>query len=161
MGGFEPFFDYDSLSEEMAADLKLVLSEYKQAQEDLLGAGGVIQQVNCAKRVVEAQNALMTTARAINDVIYTVPVIVHKAGRIRKETIDLEDGEKAYVQRCSKCASELHIASDRDLDAWQIGSAVAKTSKGSPMPTMYLIEDRELLAHEYECVSFKNIFKGG
>jgi hypothetical protein len=161
MGGFEPFFDYDSLSEEMAVELKSALSEYKKAQQDLLEAEEVIQQVNCAKRVIEAQNALMLTARTINEEIYKVPVIVHKAGRIRKERTDYGEGEKAYVQRCKRCASELHIADDEDLEAWQIGSTVAKTSKGSPRPAMYLIEDRELLAHEYECVSFKNIFKDG
>jgi hypothetical protein len=157
MSAFEPFFNYDSLNEEMAADLRIALTEYKKAQDDLLEADEVGQQVNCAKLVVEKQNELMKTAKLINNEIYTIPVIVHEAGRVRKQKIK---GEVVYVQRCRKCASELHISNDRDMAGWESGAQVAKTSKGSPSPMMYVIEDRETLDHEFECVSLKNIFKG-
>lgn len=152
---FEPFFDYEAISEEMADDLKDALVQLRQAQEDLLSAQDAEGLVACARDVVEAQNEIMYVHREINRHIYTVPAMVHVAGKAK---LEFSHGRPLYVQRCDRCGSELCRSRDEDETNFTEGELVGKAQMGDDSEAMYLVGERELKEHELQCVSFKEIF---
>lgn len=157
---FEPFFDYEAISQEMAEDLSETLRQLREAQEDLLSAQDAEGQVACAKRVVEVQNEIMFIHREINRHIYTVPAMVHVAGEPK---LEFERGRPVYVQRCERCGSDLchsynHESSeDFDNEHFAVGERIGK-AEVEGAETMYFIGERDLREHELQCVSFKEIF---
>lgn len=163
MSGFEPFFDYEEINEEMSSDLKKSLEVFRKAQDDLVAAKTPDRGIVCARRLLEAQNKLSLIARAINETIYTVPVMVHEAGKVKTETES--DGTSFRVQRCDRCGSELIAADDDDSgDFFDVGNQIAKSSVSKKINPknrreMYYIGDRDLRKHEFECISLKNIFE--
>lgn len=156
---FEPFFNYEAISDEMAEDMRDALSQLREAQEDLLSADDAEGRVSSAQRVVEAQNEIMFIHREVNRHIYTVPAMVHVAG---KPKLEFENGRPVYVQRCDRCASDLSRSiQEGDDDHFGVGEKVAKAQMDRDeklYETMYLVGDRELHEHELQCVSFKEIF---
>ena len=151
---FEPFFNYEQISEEMAHELRDALKQLRDAQEDLLSAEDAEGVVTCARSVVEAQNEIMITHKAINRYIYTFPAMVHVAGEPK---LEFDDGRPVYVQRCERCASELCRSDREDDEYFGKGESVGKADLGEANAT-YLLGERERYDHEFECVSFKEIF---
>lgn len=151
---FEPFFDYEDISHEMASDLKDALGQLRQAQDDLLSAQDAESEVACAKSVIEAQNEIRLIHSAINREIYTVPAMVHVAG---KPKLEFERGRPVYVQRCERCGSDLCHSHQEEDDHFEVGQQVGK-AQVQDAETMYFIGERELEDHELQCVSFKEIF---
>lgn len=155
---FEPFFDYEAITEEIAQDLKDALEQLREAQEDLLSAQDAEGMVSCAKDVVEAQNEIMFIHREINHHIYTVPAMVHVAGEPK---LEFEEGAPMYVQRCERCGSDLSRSMQESYEHFTVGEQVGKSHMDrdkTKYETMYLVGDRDLYEHELECVSFKEIF---
>lgn len=151
---FEPFFDYEALSEEMAEDLRDALRQLRQAQEDLLSASDAEGLVSCARDVVEAQNEIMSVHREINHHIYTVPAMVHVAGKAK---LEFSEGRPLYVQRCDRCGSELCRSRSEEEQNFTEGELVGKAQMEDGQ-AMYLVGNRDLEDHELRCVSFKEIF---
>lgn len=151
---FEPFFDYEALSHEMASDLRDALGQLRQAQDDLLSAQDAEGQVAHARLVVEAQNEIRLIHSAINREIYRVPAMVHVAG---KPKLEFERGRPVYVQRCERCGSDLCHSYKEDDEHFEVGDLIAKAEVQEGQ-AMYSIGERKLEDHELRCVSFKEIF---
>lgn len=172
MENFDPFLDYDAVSDEMAEDLYEGLSAYESAKAHLLASPvGSKERVKWARKVLEAQKETADTAGAIYETIYTIPMIVHEAGERKIETDD--DGNEFTVQRCKRCASVLQSWAGtgemtmfgqqidvEDLPWWEDGDVVAKSGDSDYRLDLYLIEDRPLEKYEYKCVALNELVGG-
>lgn len=158
---FDPFFDYEKIDEDMALDLRDVLIDLREAQEDLLASNSAKEQIALAKKVMEYSNEIRILTRDINEQILTVPALVHIAGETVEE---MDDGEIIYVQRCERCGSELSVSDMEDDEFFTAGTKVGKVISDDnaigmrSSIIMYRIGDRKLDKCEYECLSFDQIF---
>jgi hypothetical protein len=164
---FEPFFDYDQINDEMAADIREAYVELRAAQDTLISSTDSQEILAAAKSLLEWQNEISIIARSINEEIFTLPAMVHVAGDVSAEEdvdFDNDDVSMIYVQRCERCGSNLHFA-DSEMDPYfEVGEQVGKIVMNQSMTkrigeTLYRIGDRDLEPHEFECVSLKNIFE--
>lgn len=173
--GFEPFHDYDQISEEQAAELREALADYRKATDDLLVAHIGSRQVVCAKRVLESHLKVSKVVKSVNEEIYTEPAMVHVAGEIEYEHYD-EFGVTLNVQRCERCGSVLMASPRDDTNAFfDEGDKIAKKNSKRymgrsskymrradlipDMSQMYFVGHRDLEKHELECVSLRSIFE--
>lgn len=158
---FEPFFDYGRIDDEMAKDIRDVLIDLRDAQDDLVDAETEKERVEAARRVMDYGNEIRILTREINEDILAIPALVHVAGETVEED---ENGDVIYVQRCERCGSELSISDIEDDEFFDAGTKVGKViSDGNSVGMassmiMYQIGNRKLDKHEYECLSFAQIF---
>jgi len=155
---FEPYIDWEDISDEMTSDFREKFLEYKKAQEMFTAHSS---NENAA-RFLRIQFELSRLSAAIAQTLYTVPMMVHVAGP--KVSGKDDDGEEQIVQRCKRCGSilqswqpsmhfptsegPLQIPED-SMMWWEEDAGVAKSVRQG---TMYPIEGgRELEKHEKIC----------
>lgn len=172
---FDPFIDFEAVTEEMAADLHAALREHRDA------AAAFVEDdrpdpVKCARAVAAATEVNMVVG-AIVESLHRTPVMVHVAGprreELRAEDDDDEIEDLVLVQRCSRCGSVLNFWTDHlgtfdphtgprrvelnEIPWWKEGQLVAKATKPG-MIDMYLVEpDRPLDKHERECADLSGL----
>lgn len=158
--GFEPYIDWDAITDEMTDDLHKKVVEYKEAQDNFLAQ----KSKENASRLMRLQWELSRLGTAITHTIFTVPMMVHVAGPKAQST--KEDHTEEIIQRCKRCGSVLQIWQDKfliptpeglqpvdpdQMPWWNEGDIVAKASDESGS-TMYEIEEgRDLDPHERPC----------
>ena len=148
---FKPFFDYELVTKEMAGALRDSLKNLRKLEDDLIVAHTAERQIVCAKRLLEAKDEIGLISKEI-----------HQAGEVKLEQDD--DGSFNYVQRCSRCGSELTISDEEHGESFEEGDIIAKTSsmngfnRRRPTRHMYFVGGRDLKKHELECVSLESIF---
>lgn len=165
MPNFEPFFNYDKLTQEMADDLHRAMVKHRLASDTFIRLATPTK----GKDVLESSYEVEMVIDEIRQAIWTIPVMVHLAGERKAETcLDCGD-EEGVVQRCKRCGSVLHAWNEhlavltpdgpRELEEdevrwWDVDAIVAKgTSSGGSM-LMYRIDpSRELERYEMECIS--------
>jgi hypothetical protein len=166
---FDPFIDWDSVTQEMADDMHVKILEYKEAIKKFEAENTIS---NCAD-VLRLQFELTTTSNSIHAALFTVPVMVHNAGE--KVSDSDSEGHSVITQRCTRCGSVLQgwregmavltpngiedLVEDK-ISWWKPGDVVAKASDAESM-TMYVIEDRDLDKHERECVDISHLEGSG
>jgi hypothetical protein len=167
--GFEPFFDYDKFSPEMASDLYRAMIGFNHARDAFLRQP---PSPRLGAEVIRTSREMDRTLDVICQSLWTLPVMVHVAGERQTEVCeDCGNGER-IVQRCKRCGSTLHLwhehlfvltpqgpaeLEEEDIPWWDEDSLVAKGTDGGRM-TMYRIDpDRTLEKHEMECVSLVDI----
>lgn len=171
---FEPYYDFESVSDEMAEDLFKSLQEYEK-QKNLMLASLPENRAEIAQALLKAQQEINSVSNAVFDTIYTVPAMIHEAGPKVTEYID---GNEIHTQRCARCGSILQrwdprvtqnmSFSDEDgneldfeeaIPWWNEGDLVGKAT-GDFMAQLYLVEDRELDSHEKPCLDMSGLFEG-
>lgn len=166
MSSFEPFIDWDEMSDEMLHDLSTAYREFRKAQKSFDRR----QTKENAIALLKGQHEMSDIATAIFRTLHTVPVMVHIAG---EKTTATEDEQEVIRQRCTRCGSVLQqwmsgyhamtpagpIPMDEgDLPWWDPGDIVAKSGDENESMTMYQIDpERELDKHERECYSLDSL----
>ena len=163
---FEPFFDYDGITDEMIDDLHQVFVAYKKASDRFTA----MKSRREAIRVLETQTAVRETYDAVMAALWTVPAMVHIAGPKRQETHP-EHHSEATLQRCQRCGSILQLwhdhmlcmtehgpeqVTEENVEWWAEGDMVGKSNYETGM-NLYEIDDRELHSWEHPCVDIKGI----
>ena len=163
---FEPFYDYESITEEMIEDLHKVVVGYKVAARRFEAMRSKREAISVLKTQLEVQEAY----NAIMSALWTVPAMIHVAGAPRTETHP-RTGTEAVAQRCQRCGSMLQLwhenlivmgeegpteVEQENVSWWDEGQIVAKAIQPGGMH-MYQIDDRELHHYEHECVDIKGI----
>jgi len=166
MNTFDPFYDFDAITDEMILDLHKAVVGYKQSARRFEAMRSKREAISVLKTQLEVQE----TYDAIMRAIWTIPAMVHIAGQKRSETHP-KSGAEATVQRCQRCGSMLQLWHDGmivmddegptevDEEAvswWNEGEIVAKATHAGGMH-MYEIGDRELHHYEHECVDIKGV----
>lgn len=165
---FDPFPDWEKITEEHARHLHEAMREQNDARQLFFER----PSPENAGRVIEAITRTSSYADFIIAEVWTVPVMVHVAGAKQEETNPADENQEGILQRCVRCKSVLHfwthgmvaitsagpkLFEPDDIDWWQEGDLVAKATSEDGS-TMYLIEEgRELQKHEYECVGLPNM----
>ena len=159
---FKPFFDYELVTKEMAGALRDSLKKLRKLEDDLIVAHTAERQIVCTKRLLKAKDEIGLISKDIHQEVHTIPAMIHQAGEVKLEQDD--DGSFNYVQRCSRCGSELTISDEEHGESFEEGDIIAKTSsmngfnRRSPTRHMYFVGGRDLKKHELECVSLESIF---
>ena len=170
MSNFEPFIDWDDISDEMVADLAEAFERFRSSQE----AFSKEKTKANAVEMLESQMAVSDVATAITHTLHTIPVMVHVAGpKVSAE----EDDQEAITQRCTRCGSILQKwmsgyhaitpggplpLTEDDLPWWDEGDIVAKSGDEHDSMTMYEVDPkRELEKHERQCYSLDSLGLSG
>lgn len=169
---FEPYVDFDAVTQEMADAVRDSILGYKTAMDALAAAPEATPQLAAA--MLRASEQASDIVREIINTLFVTPVMVHVAGERREETNPDDPEESAVVQRCSRCGSILHMWSERmgvvdpetgprhleveEIPWWDVGTRVAKATftTGSPVG-MYPISDRSLKDHEHVCADLSSL----
>jgi len=172
MSGFEPFFDYDKLTQEMTEVLHHAATRFNLARDTFIRNP---PNTRLCIDLLRAERAFDRTIDEVSRELWTLPVMVHVAGQRETEVCeDCGEGER-IIQRCKRCGSTLHLwhehlmvltpegpaeLEEDDIPWWEEDTLVAKGTDG-PRMTMYSIHpDRRLEKHEMECVSLVDIGDG-
>jgi hypothetical protein len=178
---FEPYIDWDDLSDEMADDLSSRLTRFRKVSDLFIKESNRKRRRRPEKirahaaEMLRLQYELSALYQAIVQTLVTVPMMVHVAGEKKTEQCESIDHDH-IVQRCTRCGSMLQSwhanttvmtplgpqeIDEEDVTWWTPGSTVAKSGDtgGPPMLHMYEIEDRELEKHEMVCVDLAEMMK--
>jgi Zn ribbon nucleic-acid-binding protein len=161
--GFEPYIDWDGMTDEMVDEFHETLVEFRKYQDEFIAN----KSKKSAANVLRLQMDISNIAAAIHQTLFTIPMMVHIAGA-QDESVD-DDGNKQIFQRCKRCGSVLQMWRENivamtpngirevepdDMKWWEEDQIVAKTSDEDSM-TMYAIDkDQKLEAHEKPCPDF-------
>ena len=168
---FEPYIDWDEMSDEMAEDVYDLVVRYKQAQDDLVTCPAAHRKTH-AIELMQVQGELAVTFSAVQRTLYVLPMMVHIAGPKKHGTSD--EGLEQALQRCKRCGSVLQcweenfavmtpdgpMPLDEDgIPWWDEGDVVAKSSTDGHQGTaFYLVEDPDnLQQHEKPCPDLAKI----
>lgn len=162
---FDPYPDFDKLTQKQAARLAQAVGAYRSA-------GAVLTAEKTPERAAEFMRAHHDVGEIHDEIleeIWTVPMMIHVAAEREYEDIE---GESVLTQRCSRCKSILHFVkegmvafteegpvalTEENVPWWEAGQRVAKSTRQDGM-TMYEVEpERELEKHELECVGLPNM----
>lgn len=169
---FEPFIDFESVSEEMAEDAHAMLSRYRKAV-DAFVAGSPNDVAACAE-VLESAHEMDKVFRASYNHLYTMPVMVHVAGEKRVEQNPDDSSQEAIFQRCARCGSVLSFFHEEmgildpetgtarrmeegDIPWWEEGTIVAKSNSEHGIGMYEIAADQELEKHERMCVALNDL----
>jgi hypothetical protein len=169
MSSFEPFFDYEKITQEMADSLRDAVVRHRLATDSLIRSPANIQR---STEVIESAYEIEGVIDAIRSAIWTIPVMVHLAGVKESEMCEHCEYAEYVIQRCKRCGSTLHLWHENlgvltpdgprelgpdDVPWWDENEIVAKAQHG-PTMTMYRIDPSRLLEkHEMECVSLADL----
>jgi hypothetical protein len=178
---FEPYIDWEELSDEMADDLFSRIVRFRRVS-DLFVKESKRKRRRRSKKIrayaaemLKLQSELSAMHQAIMQTLVTIPMMVHVAGEKKAETCE-SSADDHVVQRCTRCGSMLQAwhantmvmtplgpqeIDEEDVTWWTPGSTVAKSGDtgGPPMLHMYEIEGRELEKHEMVCVDLAEMMK--
>lgn len=167
---FDPFIDYESVNEEMAADLHQAMRAQREAAQDFVSDDE--PDLAKAAKFLEITNDVNSTVGAIMETLYTLPVMVHVAGERKEENNPDDESEQGVVQRCKRCGSVLHfwregiaiftpegprMLQEDDVPWWEEGTLVAKGQSDSTLAMYEIEEKRELEKHERECLDMNSL----
>ena len=167
---FDPFYDWSSITQEMADDLHRDFRKHKENLDALVASEQ--PDISLAAAVMESLNEIQLTSEAIRKTVWTQPVMVHIAGSRKHETNPDNPNEEAVLQRCSRCGSVLNFwqegmmsltedgprqMEEDEIPWWDQGALIGKVN-GSLSISTYLIEEgRDLEKHEMECPSLMDL----
>lgn len=163
---FDPFLDHDAITDEMASDLASDMDRFENAKQEFRST----KSKDSAGKMLDAQADLTATIQAIQETIFTQPVMVHEAGE-KAEFVD-EEGHDTMIQRCKRCGSTLQFwhegivamtpvgpqeISAEEVPWWSPGDVVAKSVEPGGM-TMYEIDKTQKLdKHEMPCIDLSDL----
>ena len=167
---FEPYVDWDGLTEEMSADFHEIYVSYREAAQKFLKSGVREDAVE----LLRLQADLGGLNEAITRTLIVIPAMVHVAAPVKSEPCeDHDDHDDHTVQRCSRCGSVLqfwreglailtpggpHVIPEEEIKWWPEGATIAKATDDDGPSTMYQIEDRALERYEMLCVDLASQF---
>lgn len=158
---FEPFFDYDQLTDEMVDHFHDALTRNIEAQE----AFHKEKNRENLKAVLESHSLITGCAEAIRETIWTEPSTIHVVGPCVEEPHDDHDC-LMQVQRCTRCGSVLlawceHMPYPKEsIDWWEEGTVVSKF-QAHGMMRIASVGDRRLERYEVMCVDISFMADGG
>ena len=162
---FEPYMAWEKITDEMAAEMAEAVMTLRQSQKKL----AFDRSPRAAAMVIQAQHDIAEVIEGICEKIWTVPAMVHIAGAPTEEEFEHSPSGEAVIQRCTRCASILHMwyrgmgfitpygpqmIERDDVDWWQAGEMIAKTTEDQRM-FAYKVTEPE--AHEMQCVALTDI----
>ena len=167
---FNPFYDYEDLTDEMVEDLHDDLWNLEEAKREFIAS----PSKDTAAEYMKSLSQIDGTCRAIGETIYKVPAMIHVAGPTKHEVNPDNPEEEATIQRCARCGSVLHwwhegmigptpdgvgIIGEDDFQWWEEGQTIGKIEGPGPIHmSMYSVEDdHELQSHERECVDISGL----
>jgi len=170
--GFEPYLDWEKITDEMTDDLHEGLSFFHEAQDRFLEN----KTSKNAADMLRSHYEMSSIASDVKEAIYTQPMMVHIAGEVKVEENPENPLDEVTIQRCKRCGSVLQIykeglaqitesgpepVTEDEVLWWDDGDVVAKTSDSTSIH-MYQIEGqgkpaRKLEKHEMECVSLEDL----
>lgn len=168
---FDPYFDWDLITEEIAADLQMAMRRYYGFARDLANARE--PDVELARAVLESHDELDDVVVAIKRHCYRQPMMVHISDEPQMEDNNEDGPSEVLVQRCQRCKSVLHFWHEGmmiltpggphelqtdEVPWWPKDTIVAKHNTEDGGVGMYEIEaNRDLDSHELECVGIPNL----
>jgi len=168
---FEPFFDFEAVTPEMAMRLHATLHAHRAAVEAFLEDQQ--PEVGKAALVLEAANECNQLLNDIMEALHTTPVMVHVAGPQREETNPGDPDMYGVLQRCTRCGSVLNFWTEHvammdpehgprmmeidDVPWWSEGTRVAKAIGPVGMGMYSIPEDQDLAKHELPCVDLRSL----
>jgi hypothetical protein len=168
---FDPYFDYESLNDEMVDDLHKALRRYYVIQQDISSSESTSKAK--VKELLESFDEVTNVMTDVKRAVYTVPSMVHKAGPKKWETNPDDEDQEAVVQRCSRCGSVLswwnegvmgmgedgrpRVLEEDDIPWWDEGATVAKSTNDNMMGLYEVAQGRDLDKDERECVSLAGL----
>jgi hypothetical protein len=178
---FEPYIDWNGLTDEMAWDLVEKLVPYKLANERLIKQAtrrwrkpNLRKMREATVELLQLQSELGSLNEAIIRTLVTIPMMIHVAGPKTVEECDSGTHNEHRVQRCARCGSVLQMwqegmmhltpagpaeVTEEEISWWTPGTLVAKSGSSGPGLSMYEVEPegRELEKHEMVCVDLNKI----
>ena len=165
---FEPYFDWDKISEQMLDDTHEATVMYARSRDRFLAQK---TKANLAA-FLSSQQTLSKTALLVEQAIFVVPTMIH----IADEPIEGEDedGDKTITQACQRCKRVLMLWTANQvvyvpghggmellpehLNWWSKGDRIALTKD---QKNSYIVpDDRELKPYEHPCPDFGEMFNG-
>jgi hypothetical protein len=113
---FEPYIDWNGLTDEMAWDLVEKLVPYKLANERLIKQAtrrwrkpNLRKMREATVELLQLQSELGSLNEAIIRTLVTIPMMIHVAGPKTVEECDSGTHNEHRVQRCARCGSVLQM----------------------------------------------------
>ena len=170
---FEPYPDFEKITQEDADELHQLFRDYRQKSDRLEQEA----RVEYVADFLQSFHAMNVRIEETVNRIWTVPYMVHVAGDKKTEQNPDDPTEEGIFQRCSRCGSTLNFwreglmfltpdgpkeMAEEDVPWWTPGERIAKRDGGPQGYGMYRIDaDHELEKHEIMCVSLESLVGDG